>query len=63
MSINCVDIREDLMFAEGSAPSEPNKTEIQGAMKRRGYVATDIHIFYDNFQHFWRFNSKIKKGG
>lgn len=50
-----------LMVAEGTSDKKPTKNKISQLIKKRGYIATEINIFYDTFQKLWRFNTKIKE--
>jgi len=47
------------MFAEGSADKKPTTHMILERIKERGFMASNIDIFYDKLQRFWRFTAKI----
>lgn len=50
-----------LMDAEGTSDSKPIKLDVKELIKQEGWIASNIEIFYDNMQGFWRWNCKIKK--
>lgn len=51
--------QKHLMFAEGSSDIEPTNVAIVSVIKKQGYAASNIKIFFDNFQSIWRFNADI----
>ena len=57
----CLEIRdqEHLMDFEGSSDEKPTENEIIAIVFKRGYVAENIDIFYDNMQGFYRFRGEL----
>ena len=53
--------QKHLMIAEGTANNKPLKHDIKIAIFKKGFVASNIEIFYDDFQGIWRFNADILK--
>lgn len=49
------------MWAEGTGDIEPVTTDIETLLNNEGYQASNIEIWYDDMQGFWRWNCNIKK--
>jgi len=48
------------MWSEGTAEKKPTLSLITEEIKNRGYVASNIDIFYDDLMSIWRFSADIK---
>ena len=49
------------MVAEGSADEKPTEHKIMEAISAEGFEASNISMFYDTLQRFWRYTADIKK--
>ena len=56
-----IEIRDQshLMDASGTQDEKPSEAEIANALLKRGWLASDIEIFYDDLMGFWRWSSDI----
>ena len=50
-----------MMSAEGTAGDEPCETEVEQAIKERGFNAENISISHDGLQQCWRFTACISE--
>ena len=53
--------QKHLMNAEGSSDIKPTKEAVIEAVRKSGYTALNVKIFFDNFQNMWRFNADIRE--
>jgi len=53
--------QKHLMVAEGSADEKPTEHKIMEAISAEGFEASNISMFYDTLQRFWRYTADIKK--
>ena len=61
--IEYIEIRnqEHLMDAEGSDDRKFSKLDVLSAIRKRGYIAGNIAISFDEIQKTWRFTASIKQ--
>lgn len=58
---NCVEYRSQQheMLVEGTADFKPTENQIMEHGAKNGFFVTDIEIWFDNMQGFWRWNGNI----
>lgn len=49
------------MYAEGDQHPQPTEPDIMFALKLEGYAASEIDMWFDHLQGFWRWTCKIAK--
>ena len=49
------------MWLEGTADNKPSEDTIISHAKAKGYSLSDISIWFDQLQGFWRFSADLKK--
>ena len=49
------------MWVEGTSDIKPEKNEIIKQAKNKGYRLSDIDIWFDNMQGFWRFTANLNE--
>lgn len=47
------------MLVEGTSDFKPNENEIMEHGAKNGFFVTDIEIWFDSMQGFWRWNGNI----
>ena len=47
------------MWAEGTSDFKPTEELVSNHIAGYGFISDEIDIWYDNLQHFWRWNCKI----
>ena len=58
---NCVEYRSQQheMLVEGTSDFKPTENEIMEHGAKKGFFVTDIEIWFDSMQGFWRWNGNI----
>jgi len=61
MEDNCIEYRtqQHEMIVEGTCDDKPTLPEIMEHGAKNGFFVSDIEMWFDSMQGFWRFNGNL----